>query len=57
MGQVRDLRQGLGVALTCTDGYPLACFQGNTHRIDVTKWLMFPWALKEDQATGCCQEQ
>lgn len=52
MKQVGDKLLGLGLDLKCTDertdGYPLTFFQGNTHRIDLTKWLMFPGDLKED---------
>ena len=50
--QVTDKLQVLYLGLTCTDectdGYPVAFFQGNTQRIDLTKWLMYPSALKGD---------
>lgn len=59
--QVGGKLQGLDLDLTCTDectdGYPLAFFRGNTHRIDLPKWLMFPGAPKEGEATSCSWER
>lgn len=44
--QDTDKLQGLYLGLKCTDGYPVAFFQGNTQRIDLIKWLMYPSVLK-----------